>query len=141
MIIIGIDPGTKTGMAGWDTVGMKFVEIHTLPIHRAMSVVMTYACSYDVPVGRIYVEDARLRRWFGSSGPELWKGAGSIMRDCTIWEEFLQYHKIPHVMVPPRAGKTKMTAESFAKLTGWHARTSEHARDAAMLVFGKEAKS
>ena len=27
-------------------------------------------------------------------------------------------------------------AARFAKLTGWQGRTSEHARDAAMLVYG-----
>jgi len=32
---------------------------------------------------------------------------------------------------------TKLTADQFKRITGWHGRTNEHGRDAAMLVFGK----
>lgn len=39
--------------------------------------------------------------------------------------------------LPPTKGATKMSAEAFRDLTGWRGRTSEHSRDAAMLVFGR----
>ena len=64
-------------------------------------------------------------------------GAGSVRRDCEIWEEFCNHYKIPFDAVPPRKGLTKWDADTFAKVTGYKGRTSNHARDAALLVFGK----
>ena len=32
---------------------------------------------------------------------------------------------------------TKWSAEVFADMTGWKGRTSNHARDAALLVYGR----
>ena len=64
-------------------------------------------------------------------------GAGSIKRDCEIWEEFAALYGIPIQFIPPRKGLTKWDAETFNKMTGWKGRTSNHARDAALLVWGK----
>ncbi len=64
------------------------------------------------------------------------QGAGSVKRDCKIWEDFLTDLDIPFEMVAPRKGMTKYSAAAFKKLTGYEGKTSEHARDAAMLVFG-----
>lgn len=65
------------------------------------------------------------------------KGAGSVERDCSIWEDFLADINIPCEMVAPKNNVTKLRQEAFANLTGWTQRTNEHERDAAMLVFGK----
>lgn len=81
-------------------------------------------------------EDARKRKWFGAKGVEALQGAGSVKRDATVWQDFLQDLCIPYEAVAPKNNKTKITADYFRKVTGWEGRTSEHARDAAMLVFG-----
>ena len=91
---------------------------------------------------RARVEDARQRKWIpnmGSIRNEIGraKGAGSVERDCSIWEDFLADINVPCEMVPPKNNVTKLRQEAFAKLTGWSQRTNEHERDAAMLVFGK----
>jgi hypothetical protein len=39
-------------------------------------------------------------------------------------------------MVNPTSRKTKINKDYFQKLTGYKGNTSEHGRDAAMLVFG-----
>ena len=67
-------------------------------------------------------------------------GGGSIggSRDATR-EDFLTDKKIPFEMVAPSRNSTKLSAEVFKRLTGWQGRTSEHSRDAAMLVFGLNA--
>src|SRR5574337_2378 len=46
----------------------------------------------------------------------------------------LTHHKIPFKALNPSAGATKWDAERFARVTGWKGRTSEHSRDAAVLV-------
>ncbi len=43
---------------------------------------------------------------------------------------------IKYVAQPPRAGATKWTADTFRRITGYTGRTSNHARDAALLVYG-----
>jgi hypothetical protein len=81
-------------------------------------------------------EDARLRKWFGNAGREKLQGAGSIKRDCVIWNDFLTRKQIPFEAVAPKNNKTKLSSKAFKEITKYEGKTSEHSRDAAMLVFG-----
>ncbi len=130
---IGIDAGTHTGVAVWDKLEKRFVEIQTTSILKAMNIVKKYEKSDIV---QVRLEDARKRKWFGDSGRERLQGAGSVKRDCVIWEEFLNDRKIPYMLVAPKNNSTKLSAESFKNITGYKGRTNEHTRDAAMLVYG-----
>jgi len=130
-VLIGIDPGTNTGFAVKDRDGFKVVE--TLTIWEALSRVKAWKALAGARLF-VRVEDARQRKWFGNTGPEKWKGAGSIARDCSIWEEFLTHEKIAFEMVHPRDVKAT-TPERFKSLTGWTRRTSIHAREAAWLII------
>lgn len=141
MIWIGIDTGVHTGLAIWDSQGRRFLSIELLKIHRAMDVVEALAKANPGAV-RARVEDARQRKWIpnmGSIRNEIGraKGAGSVERDCSIWEDFLADINVPCEMVAPKNNVTKLRQEAFSNLTGWTQRTNEHERDAAMLVFGK----
>ena len=138
MIYIGIDPGTHTGVAIWDNKQQDFVELETLPIHQALIKVMMWRdrIGHDL---QVVFEDARQRTWFGrdkNTNAKL-QGAGSIKRDCSIWEDFLTDYEIPFRAVPPQKGCTKWTEEYFKMVTGWKGKTSNHSRDAAVLVFGR----
>ena len=79
---------------------------------------------------------ARLRTWFANNGREALQGAGSIKRDCLLWETWLQSRGVPYKAIKPAAGATKWDAAKFQRITGWTKRTNEHARDAALLCFG-----
>jgi hypothetical protein len=137
MIYIGIDPGTHTGVAVWDSKEGKFLTLETMPIHRALTRVLAIAERHRDDVQVIF-EDARLRKWFGDGDTDAKKqGAGSVKRDCSIWEDFLTDMEIPFLTTKPGNVATKVTPSWFRKLTGWEGRCSEHARDAAMLVFGR----
>lgn len=138
MICIGIDPGTHTGVAVWDTNERRFLSLETLPIHQALIKVMMWRdrVGHDL---QVVFEDARQRTWFGkdkNTNAKL-QGAGSIKRDCSIWEDFLTDYEIPFRAVPPQKGFTKWTEEYFKMVTGWKGKTSNHSRDAAVLVFGR----
>ena len=136
---IGIDPGKHTAIAVWDSHEDKFISIDTKLLHQAMEIVKEYNTKYPGDVFVIY-EDARQRKWYGNNERKVKakiKGAGSIERDSTIWEDFLTDLKIPFRAVPPRAGMTKVDERYFRAISKWDKRTSEHARDAAMLVLGK----
>ncbi|MBR1575873.1 MAG: hypothetical protein IJ654_05415 [Bacteroidales bacterium] len=91
---------------------------------------------------RVVFEDARKRRFFQRERTEAeyrghLMGAGSVKRDATIWEDALTDYGIPFEATPPRRGLTKWDATAFQRATGWTGRTSNHARDAALLVFGR----
>lgn len=135
VILIGIDTGKNTGFSVYDAEKKELLEVETLLIHKALERVSEWSV---LPIF-VRVEDARLRKWYGSAGKEQLQGAGSIKRDATIWEDFLEEKKIPFEMVAPKNNKTKLTSAIFEKITKWKKRTSEHSRDAAMLVFGLSA--
>ena len=138
MICIGIDPGTHTGVAVWDTKEGRFLSLETLPIHQALIIVMMWRdkIGHDL---QVVFEDARQRTWFGrdkNTNAKL-QGAGSIKRDCSIWEDFCKDYQIPFLAVPPIKGGTKLSEAYLKTISGWKGRTSNHARDAAMLVIGR----
>ena len=139
---IGIDPGVKTGYAAWDCATRKFASVQTLQIHQAMEYVLQHHRAGTLAM--VSFEDARQRTWFGGAdsrqqkyGAGIREGVGSVKRDCSIWADFLDFHMIDFLAVKPQAGATKWDAETFKRITGWTERTSEHARDAGLLVFGK----
>lgn len=138
MYCIGIDTGKHTGFAVWDTEKRQLDFVDTIPIHEALLHVRSMSWKGNVEV---YFEDARQRKWYGTKTAKedrnKLQGAGSVKRDSTIWEDALKDWGIPFHAVAPKHNVTKMTPEFFRALTGWKGRTSEHARDAAMLVFGR----
>lgn len=129
--IIGIDPGVKTGIAVWETGRQGFKSVLSTSIINAMK----YVATFNPQETRIRIEDARKRQWFGKTSREVLQGAGSIKRDCQIWEEFCLTYDFEFELVAPKNNKTKLDAKLFARYTGWKERTNEHARDAAMLVY------
>ena len=144
MIYIGIDPGTHTGVAVWDSREGKFLSLETLPIHLALEKVKEIANPFWLMDGAyhndVYVifEDARQRTWFGKGDTSAkMQGAGSVKRDCSIWEDFCKYYELPFRAIPPVKGATKVSPEYFKLISHWTRRTSQHARDAAMLVIGR----
>lgn len=139
MIYIGIDTGVHTGIAVWDSERKEFVMVDTLKIHEALQIVSSYAYK-DIPLC-VRFEDARQRKWIPMSKnmtAELGRaqGAGYVKAHCQIWEDFLTDYRIPFEAIAPRRNVTKLSAEQFGRITGYKRRTSEHARDAAMLVYG-----
>lgn len=140
MICIGIDPGTHTGVAVWDTKERRFLSLETLPIHQALDLVCKWQqdCKDRDVAMDVTFEDARQRTWFGKGDTNAkLQGAGSVKRDCSIWEDFCKDYGIPYWAKPPGKGMTKVTSDYFRTISGYQGRTSNHARDAAMLVIGR----
>ena len=140
MIHIGIDPGDNTGFAVWDSRAWAFVEVGTYPLHKALDRVRRLARETRGEVHVVF-EDARLRKWFAPEhSPSEYRGklmgAGAAKRDSKIWEEFLTDYDIPFTAHKPRPGGTKWNKDYWQKVTGWTGRSSEHSRDAALLVWG-----
>lgn len=132
---IGIDTGTNTGFALYSKIEHKLLDVRTLLIHEAFEAVMQYHNMYGDALF-VRFEDARLRTWFANKSRESLQGAGSIKRDCRIWDDFLKAKGIHYASMAPKRGMTKLDPKKFKMFTGWDGLTSNHARDAAMLVFG-----
>jgi hypothetical protein len=139
---IGLDPGVTTGFATWDRVDGRLLAVTSMSILGAMKEVKALA-----EAGQVFdvtFEDARQRKFFGSevdarfarSGAGVREGAGSVKRDCSIWQEFLTDLGVTFHMCAPQPGGTKWTADYFRRVTGWPLRTNEHGRDAALLILG-----
>lgn len=141
MILIGIDVGKKTGVAVM-TDGV-LTHVATTSIIGAMETVrehIDHAKAQNTPI-KIFIEDARLRTWFGDNANDKKQGAGSVKRDSAIWEEFCVHYGVDFQLVAPQHNKTKITAEQFKRITGWQKRTSNHARDAVMLIWGRKGSN
>lgn len=141
MVWIGIDTGHDTGLAVWDSGRRAFREVATMKIHKALESVVYYSENYPGQVTVVF-EDARQRKWLPREKDESTYrgkliGSGSVKRDAVIWQDFLDDLGIPYEATPPHKGLTKWTPQTFGKVTGWKGRTSNHARDAALLVFGR----
>ena len=136
IIAIGIDPGVNTGIAIYDTMTRDFIEIDCVKIHQAMQKIQELKTRHGASKIHVRFEDARKRKWYGNSGREKLQGAGSVKRDSKIWEDYLIDLNVLFYAVAPASNSTKLTAEAFKKITGWKNRTNEHARDAAMLIYG-----
>lgn len=134
MKILGVDPGTHTGVALWDAVAQRFEFVECLAVHRALVMVGDLLSVPNPPP--VIFEDARLRNWFGHSGREVLQGAGAAKRDAVIWQDFLEDKGTPYLPRKPSSGSTGWDADRFRRLTGWANRTNEHGRDAGVLVFG-----
>lgn len=132
---IGLDPGVNTGIAVWDCEKKRFDLIATLKIHEAMNYINLIDNSYTF---KVIVEDARKATFGRNNEKDFHKaqGAGSVKRDCKIWEDFLTDLGFDFEMKRPRKSITKLSSESFKILTKWEGRTSSHSRDSALLVIG-----
>lgn len=136
--VIGIDPGTKTGFAIYDKEAKRLTTVCTVQVHQGFDAVRNineFAKEYKLKIF-VRVEDARKRKWYGPGAGRKQQGAGAIKIQCKQWEEFLQAEGISYQMIAPAEIKTKVDAKKFKMITGWEGRTSNHGRDAAMMVYG-----
>jgi hypothetical protein len=128
-LFVAIDPGVSTGIAIWDVHEGGFSEISTTSILRAFETLRANKSHIEL----VIVEDAREVKYKTSRVKA--QGAGSVKRDCQIWEEFLRMEGIRSKFVRPSKRITKLDAVMFERITGWKKRTSSHARDAAMILY------
>ena len=139
---IGLDPGQATGLAVWDPAREVFARsLLTTTFWEAYELIRTY----DPRTVLIVLEDpSQNRPTFHHNLPQserayrqrerLSRNVGSNMREALLLAEGLERQGYRVRRVRPRS--SKLSADVFKKVTRYQGRTSEHARDAAMLVFG-----
>jgi hypothetical protein len=140
-IVVGIDPGTHTGMTAYDCEKKEYLFCETLSIHNAIFRLQEMANGLYFQKGMlIIVEDSR--HISGSAEKKL--GAGSIRRDCSIWEDFLTDllkkcgKDINFLFIRPSKNiYLKMDPDKWRVFSKYSAPKlpSEHARDSATYLF------
>lgn len=123
-VVVGIDPGVTTGFAVWSLSGDNLTACDSFGIVEAM------ARTLEERPALLVVEDARMR----GGRPQASMGAGSVRRDCSIWQEWAEHHQIPVKFISPADKGAKLSAAQFQALTGWSEGLNEHARDAAAIA-------
>lgn len=87
MTYIGIDTGVHTGFAVWHSDTKYFAEVSTMTITQAMERVKMISNIRGKDSIRLFIEDARQRKWFGNTGRERLKGQ----------EAFVEMHQFGRV--------------------------------------------
>lgn len=143
-IYLGVDPGINTGFAVWNAPAQKLLEVKTVNFWGCITHITQYMNLYGASEICLVIEDVIGNRptfHHNATGAKqrekISQNVGGNKRDCQLIIEYCEMHGIKVVRkVPGRGGSTKLKDEPFKKLTKWEGKTSNHARDAAMLVYG-----
>lgn len=147
-IYIGIDP--DKGWAEWDADAQKFIAIDTVNFWEINERLQKIAALPETNVAvRIYIETPQHNApvFLTPDRPNAMKefvrvaqNVGENKAKAKLLVERCQelFGKVNVIeMIPNKKSATKWKSERFKFQTGWKHRTSEHGRDAAMLVFGR----
>ena len=143
--VVGIDPGVKTGFAVWDRDGKRLLSVETAdfwtvffriygaPILRPESTLIVVEVAHHAPVFR----ERKAKGQNENHAARLAQNVGQVMREAKLLAEGLR--RLGYEVVEQKPlGKAKNAADDrtqFERLTGWTERTSQHARDAARMVY------
>ena len=133
MRVLGIDPGANTGIATFEAGALASLE--TIAPHQIEQLLRERA-----PM-RVIFEDSRLmsHTWTQvKSRPAALKMArnvGEIDAWCRLIAALCEQMGIAAHGVSPQGKGAKMNAAQFERMTGWSARSNQHERDAAAVVW------
>ena len=140
-IYIGIDPGTHTGMAMWYKKA-KTLEILTTDFWGCIDKIdMLRKLGIDI---ECIIEDPGLNKgmhWHKHNhkgsfalANDIAQKVGGNKREARLLIEYCIKEVIRYVGVKPTS--SKWNDGYFKSVTGYEGRSSQHARDAAKLVYG-----
>ncbi len=138
MIILGIDPGVKTGVATFVDGDLRSIETLT---HEAMIKRIADKTAGNAVDGVLY-EDSTLQGFFNRPNlsrkvnNKIARSVGTVDSKCAAIQATCVALGIPVLQVSPLKKGAKLTAGQFKQRTGWQPRTSQHGRDAAMVAWG-----
>ncbi len=143
MILIGIDP--PKGYAVWNTELKYISQIRTLDFWGIIDDLHRVAEAPRPEDFKVYIEAPQENKpvWIrkGQSPQMMSKIAQNVGENkgaSKLIIEYMKLHDIEYEAVKPtKNSMTKLPIKQFQAITGWKHRTSEHGRDAAMLVFGR----
>ncbi|GAB5518814.1 MAG: hypothetical protein RhofKO_10650 [Rhodothermales bacterium] len=146
-LILGIDPGTTTGLAAYYPSTQRLTECTSAAFWQVLHLVRTtYPPEGRAGIGKVaavIVEDARSlplyarhRNTKREARDRVARNVGRVDMVTTLIIEWLQA-KGYHVQTETPQRRKKWDADTLARLTGYTLPTNEHGRDAARLVVGR----
>ena len=146
--IIGIDPGAKTGFAVWSMEQKRLTAVETYSFWETIKRLELLAWELTTGYASMNAIAVKIENPNGNSltfGADYHKSphrekisqnVGMNKRDAQLIIEYCEREEIPVFPITPgKNSMTKMKEDVFKEYTGWEKRTSQHGRDAAMLVF------
>ena len=131
-ILVGLDPGIKTGVAIANNGELLVLKTFYLKQTNLFDI---FDFIQKANPDKIILEDSSLVS-------NLWNNGNSVGKNqmlSRIFKDFALYHNIKiecvNPMIRKRGYSTKLSKTQFEKLTGWNKKSSEHSRDAAMLIW------
>ena len=132
-VILGIDPGSNTGMANY-TNGRLILLASVEPVEIAGYI-------ESLRPDRVVFEDSRLlsHTWTTiKSRPAALKMArnvGEVDAWCKLIVAVCESLSIAAHGISPKAKGEKLGSEAFNRVTGWVGPSNQHMRDAAMVAW------
>lgn len=133
--IIGIDPGTSTGFAVYDTIEEKLIALETTTFWGVLNLLEETWGEETVLIVIEVPESKHVWHNGGTAKGSVQRTAlnvGSVIREAELLAEGLERAGYDVKRVNPR-GKVK--AGDFNKVTGWEGKTNQHVRDAGLLAY------
>ena len=144
---IGLDPGISTGFCMYDKTFKQIIKLATVEFWELFDALDEIKRLAPDQVKFIIENSALNKPTFVKGGGDTQKkmqkisrNVGSNQRESTLLIEGIRRYGFHVIEVKPtgsRGVKRKWSEETFQKITGYKGRSSQHARDAAMLVFGR----
>jgi len=153
--IIGIDPGTKNGVAIYDSTDKIYIFAKTFEFWELfdfLSTLSEYPITYVIVIEDIIANKPTFQRgmlWSASASKrkdqlgqaigifdKLAQDVGGNKRDEHHILEWFHLRNIPVMKrAPKKNSKTKLAHDEFMELTHIKTRLNEHTRDAIMLIY------
>jgi len=132
-MIIGIDPGQRTGIAVYRDGAL--IELRTVSPEQIAGVLIELAPELVV------LEDSRQQSAVFSRGAnpramlKIARNVGEIDQLCRQIDELCKRMGIACLGVSPLRKGSKLSAARFREITGWAGRSNQHERDSAMVAW------
>lgn len=148
-LLIGIDPGSSTGVCVMDLNIKKIKSVYTLNFWSTFGLLQS---SKDTlaKISQIYIEQPSLvKSLYARHSARLEETKSKIVtRDKIVWNAGENAREgsllaqglrdLGYTVFDCRpVGRKKWTAEQFNQITGWESHSNQHVRDAAFLVWDK----
>lgn len=137
---LGIDPGVSTGIAIRDTRGTTPLSLLTLSFWKTVELIRSLHAQHGERL-LVVIEDPNIHKSLyankdghtGEARTKIAQNVGANKREATLLLEFCRENSIGHETIAPLG---KLDASQFKQITGI-ATGSQHARDAARLIFNR----
>jgi len=132
-MLIGLDPGTNTGVAIFED--GKLTKLTTWTPLQLITLLP------GLSVDRVIFEDSRLISPVWGRGTnqaakiKIARNVGQVDAICNLICNLCDEMKVSAHGISPKHKGRKLDAETFNKIMGWTKKSNQHERDAAMCVL------